>query len=213
MPTVPKLFLYSLAVSAEQHSALAALVGRERRDITVTLIENAADVIPNSGGWVQGIRHGLQHEGYQVEPLDLRNWQNRREALREQLMSRDIVWIGGGHTYYLRWILRATGADDIIKEYVGLGKVYAGWSAGAIVAGPTTRYFEAMGDDPAEAPEVVLDGLGLTRSVVVPHIDNADFIDGATEADRQLRRDGFDTVPLRDAQVLIINGDERRILS
>lgn len=213
MPTVPKLFLYSLAVSAEQHRALAALVGRERREITVTLIENAADVIPNSDGWVQGIRQGLQHEGYQVEPLDLRNWQNRREALREQLMSRDIVWVGGGHTYYLRWILRATGADDLIKECVGLGKVYAGWSAGAIVAGPTTRYFEAMGDDPAEAPEVVLDGLSLTQSVVVPHIDNADFMDGATEADRQLRRDGFDTVPLRDTQVLVVDGDERRILS
>lgn len=212
MPTVPKLFLYSLDVSSEQHAALAALAGRALQSIRVALIENAADIIPNSSGWVQAIRNSLQNEGYQVEPIDLRNWKGRREELRAKLMNSDVVWVGGGHTYYLRWILRETEADDIIRECVQQGKVYAGWSAGAIVAGPTTLYFDAMGDNPAQAPEVLTEGLDLTRLVVVPHIDNPDFEDGAVKADVQLTGAGFKTVPLGDTHVLIIEGDTYRVL-
>jgi len=70
--------------------------------------------------------------------VDLRNWRNKREALREKLASKDVIWLGGGNTYYLRWILKETGADDIIINLVQQGKVYAGWSAGAMVAGPNT---------------------------------------------------------------------------
>jgi dipeptidase E len=208
----PKLFLYSLTVSSEQHAALAVLAGREQRDIKVALIENAADIIPNSEGWVQGIRKSLREQGYQVEPVDVRNWQHRREELRSRLMSSDVIWVDGGHTYYLRWMLRESGADEIIRECVRQGKVYAGWSAGAIVAGPTTQYFDAMGDDPAEVPDVILEGLGLTRFVVVPHIDNTDFMEGAMEANFQLTKAGFKTVPLGDTQVLVIDGDECRIV-
>lgn len=52
----PKLLLYSLGLSDEHAAALARLLGKAPADITFALIENAADVVNNSSGWVEGIR-------------------------------------------------------------------------------------------------------------------------------------------------------------
>lgn len=207
-----KLFLYSLLVSGEQFVYLDALVGKSREAITFALIENAADVIEGSEEWVRGIRNSLQEQGYAVEPIDVRHWTNKREALREKLASKDVIWVCGGHTYYLRWILMETGADEIIKELVAEGKVYAGWSAGAIVAGPTTRYFDEMGDDPNDAPTTIFEGLCLSDIVVVPHGDNPEFSEGAQRARKRLDDEGFTTLLLSDSEVAIVDGEQLRIV-
>jgi dipeptidase E len=204
------LFLYSLTCSEQQFSRLDRLVGKDRTDIKLALIENAADVIEDSAGWVASIRDGLEQLGYQLNSVDLRKTQ--AGALREVLLSSDVIWVGGGHTYYLRWILQESGADKLIVELVNQGKVYAGWSAGGIVAGPTTRFFEAMGDDPNQAPEVVLEGLGLTTHVMVPHLDNADFAQGASLTLQLLKQAGFSPIGLQDNQVLILQADQQMII-
>jgi dipeptidase E len=159
-----------------------------------------------------GIRESLSSKGYNVETVDLRNWLNRPAELYEKLQSKDVIWICGGHTYYLSWILKESGADNIIKELVTAGKVYAGWSAGAIVAGPTTKFFNLMGDDPTQAPEIIYEGLGLTDIVIVPHTDNADFAEGAAAANEQLLQAGFKTMPLKDNQAYIIHGEEKTLV-
>ena len=206
-----KLFLYSLALSEKQAAFLTNLVGKDPRQITFALIENAADVVSNSNEWLGGFREMLLTNGFQLERIDLRKWYGKSQALREKLTQKDVIWLGGGNTFYLRWILRATGADEIIKDLVSHGKVYAGWSAGAVVAGPTLQYFDTM-DDTNEAPEVILDGLQLTDIVVVPHLDNKDFDEDAKKANQQLKQTGYHTVTLRDDQVMVIKGEERRII-
>lgn len=207
-----KLFLYSLHLSDTHADELNRLVGKAPQDITFALIENAADVVPNSVGWVRGIRNALRDQGYQVESLDLRKWKNKPEALKEKLRSKDVIWVGGGNSYYLRWILKTSGADTMIQELVKQGKVYAGWSAGAVVAGPTLQYFDAMGDDPKDAAELILEGLQMTELVVVPHMDHPDFMEGTEFAHQQLQKDGFLTVPLNDSQVLIVDGEKHQVL-
>ena len=207
-----KLFLYSLALSTEQAASLTALVGKDPKDITFALIENAADIVPNSQDWLGGFREMLYGNGYQLEQVDLRNWWFKRKALEEKLAGKDVIWLGGGHTYYLRWMLKETGADTIIKELTKKGTVYAGWSAGAIVAGPTTRYFNLMSDDPRDAPELILDGLHLTDTVVVPHLDNKEFALDAQNVNQHLKDAGYNTVLLRDSQALIINEGSHKII-
>lgn len=207
-----KLFLYSLLVSSQQFTYLDTLVNKSRETVTFALIENAADVIKGSEEWVQGIRASLQEQGYAVEPIDVRLWANRREALREKLASKDVLWVCGGHTYYLRWILKETGADEIIKELVAEGKVYAGWSAGAIIAGPTTQFFDEMGDDPNEVPKVIFEGLHLSDIVVVPHGDNPDFAEGARRAMKRLDDEGFTTLLLSDNQVFVAHGNNHTVV-
>lgn len=212
MAIIPKLFLYSLSLHDNHFNALEKLTGKKTADIQMACIENAADVIEGSGDWVPRIRQSLIDTGYQVTPVDLKNWLVDTTGLYEILQSKDVIWIGGGHTYYLRWILKASGADQMIKELVAAGKVYAGWSAGAIMAGPTTKYFDLMGDDPADAPELIEEGLGLTGKVIVPHTDHAEFSAAALDANSALMKAGFITVPLQDDQALIIAGKTETII-
>jgi dipeptidase E len=191
--------------------ALCRLVNKAPEEITFAAIENSTDVIPDSETWVAQSRDALKSQGSQVEVVDLRNWQDNRVGLREKLASKDVIWLCGGHGFYLRWILKETGADDIIKELVKAGKVYAGWSAGAVVAGPTQKYFDLF-DDPKDAPEVIWGGLNLTNLVVVPHIDLEDFAEGMKQINQQLKGAGYITVPLREDQALVIDGEEQKII-
>lgn len=211
MPEQPKLLLYSLSINERQFTALDKLVGKEASAIRIAFIENAADVIPDSEDWVLSIRQSFKRRGYQVDPIDLRIWQRRPQQLMQRLTGKDVIWIGGGNTFYLRWILKNSGADEMIRRLVRSGIVFCGWSAGAIVAGPTIEYFEAM-DNVEDAPELILDGLNLTQIIIIPHIDNADFIQGAHLANMQLQAAGYSTLPLGDTEALVIDGGNQRII-
>jgi dipeptidase E len=208
----PKLFLYSLSVSLQQCAELTKLAGKDPGEIRIALIENAADPIPNSNEWLGGFRAMLTDNGYRVERVDLRNWTENSTGLWKKLGGKDVICLGGGHTYYLRWILKKTGVDHMIRDLVSDGKVYAGWSAGAIMAGPTTRYFDLMGDNPAEAPEYITDGLLLTNTVVIPHLNSPDFNDTALLVNERLREAGFITCLLTDEQVFITNESKEWVI-
>ncbi len=212
MTDTPKLFLYSLSLTAAHNLELEKLTGKEAKDIRFACIDNATDIIKGAETWMPGIRKSLIKEGYQVETVDLRKYFGSREELREKLRSKDVIWVCGGHTYYLRWILKESGADTIIRELVAAGKVYAGWSAGAIMAGPTTKFIDLMGDDPAEAPEIIYDGMNLMDAVIVPHIDNSFFSKGAIKANNELVKAGFKTILLKDNQACIVQNDGHTII-
>jgi dipeptidase E len=207
-----KFFLYSMSLNGKHIEAMEKLTGKKTSDIKFACIENAADIIEGSENWVPHIRQTLIDTGYQVEAVDLRNWLHNKEGLYDKLRSKDVIWLGGGHTYYLRWILKACGADHMIKELVAAGKVYAGWSAGAIMAGPTTRFFDLMGDSPGDAPEQIEEGLELTGNVIVPHMNHAEFSVSALATNQALLQAGFKTIPLNDNQAFIMNGDTETII-
>lgn len=199
-------------VSPRQCERLTKLVGKEPTDIEIAIIENAADIIKGDTGWQAAFRKMLSINGYRLEQIDLRCWYDNPTELEKKLWEKDVIWLGGGHTYYLRWILKRSGADKIISKLVSKGKVYAGWSAGAIMAGPTTLFFNEMGDDPADAPGMIPEGLSLTDWVVVPHRDHKDFNQGAAKTSELLQKAGYTSVLMGDQEVLVINGDQYTII-
>lgn len=206
-----KLFLASLAINDQQAVELAKLVGKDQKDIKLALIENAADTYTGSPQWLEDNRKMIQSHDFEVEIIDIRPYKGKPEELKQKLSEKDVIWLGGGNTYYLRWLLRDTGAENVVKELVADGKVYGGGSAGAIVAGPTLKHFETA-DDPAESPGVIYEGLGFTDSVIVPHFDNAKFAQIIGAINDKLVADGYKTVPLGDQQALIVNGDEEAVV-
>jgi dipeptidase E len=206
-----KLFLSSVALTPQLLESFVKLVGKPASAISIALIENAADVYEGEPAWVKQNREAILAARFkEVTPVDLRTYDDA-SALMATLRNHDVIWLGGGNSYYLRWLLKVSSADRIIKNLVGEGAVYAGGSAGAIMAGPTLEYFETA-DDPSQAPETIIDGLRLTQTVIVPHFDNAKFAPVIKGINQKLTAAGFETCPLNDDQALIIDGDHQMIV-
>ena len=205
-----KLILSSFTTSDEQDAALAKLIGKPPTATKVAYNQNAHDVYNDEASLIEG-REILKAKGYDVELVDLRKWKTNNTGLREILASKDMFLLAGGNPYYLRWLMKLTGADEMIVELVKQGKVYSGASAAAVVAGPTLRHFDEL-DDPNEAGEIIWDGLHLTEIVVVPHVDNADFGEGCRKAGQTLKQEGYTTQEITDAQALVVDGDKSWVI-
>lgn len=87
--------------------------------------------------------------------------------------------------------------------------IYGGWSAGAVVAGPTLRGIEIM-DDPyivAESYQIepVWDGLGLVDFSIVPHFESDHpEAEAAARAHEHMTATGIPHRTMRDGEVIIV---------
>ena len=115
----------------------------------------------------------------------------------------------------LRYALALSGADGILTAFLHEDAlVYAGYSAGPCVLGPTLRGFEIV-DDVAAVPSIygtepVWNGLAILDYVIVPHVDSPDHPETdrcAAVADR-LRADGVPYQTLRDGQAIVVDGPD-----
>lgn len=202
-----------MAISQEQSPAFLELLGKTKgSEVKMALIENAADVDDGEKKWMYRNRDDFLSLGIQVDYVGLKEYLNKKDSLKSRLSEADIVWLGGGNTYYLRWVLQETQADQVIRELVIAGKAYGGGSAGAIVAGPTIKYFEKA-DNPEKAPEHLTEGLSLTDVVTVPHWQNEKY--GHTmrhDVLANLELNGYKTVCLTDEQALVVDGDTQTVV-
>ena len=183
------------------------MVGKELKDISFALIENAADPYGENAGFVLENRATLQLLGMRLELIDLNQYQNKTNELKERLSNFDVIWFGGGNTYYLRWIMKVTGFDTIVKELLGTGIIYGGGSAGAVVTGNTLRHFDLV-DDPKSSPEIMYLGLGLTDLVIIPHWGTEKIQEKLHEIQSLFTNDNIETIQISDNQAVIVN-DER----
>ncbi len=178
----------------------------------MVLIENASDTYADENkSWVYEHRSAIEKCGFAVDLVDLRNYLNDFSSLRAKLSNTDAVWLGGGNTWYLRWLLQATKADTLLVSLTHQGTVYGGGSAGAVVAGPTLKHFEEA-DDPKQAPAVLYNGLNLTTKVIVPHLDDEEYGPIMERAIANLQQDSFDVIGLTDAQAYAIDGNHEHLL-
>ena len=206
-----KLFLSSLAVGPHNVKAFCDLVGKPAPQIKLALIENAADPYPDyPSPWLLASRESMFSHDFQIEHVDLRDFRDPR-VLESKLSGFDVIFVSGGNTYYLRWLLKDTGADEVISRLVKAGAIYGGASAGAIMAGPTLKFFDGA-DDPAMAPEVFLDGLHFTDKVVVPHADLQKYSGIMDSITSNLRHAGYTPVPLTNAQAMVISGSQETVI-
>ena len=206
-----KLFLSSQAITKEQAPHLIDLVGKQAADIHLAIIENAADVEAGPKPWLLRNREMIESHGFNVEYIDLKQYAEDTASLQRKLTGKDVLWFGGGNTYYLRWLIHSLCIENILKDFVESGKVYGGGSAGSIVAGPTLKHFETA-DDVKEAPEVLLDGLNLTEKVVLPHMDSVKYAPIMRDIEDKLQADGYQTISLTDAQALVVNGNVEKVI-
>ena len=163
MPTV-RLYLSSFRLG-DRPERLLELVETG----PAAVIANAMDAAPDDvrAEAVDRELTALSELGLDAEEVDLR----RDDP--SVLERYALLWVRGGNVFVLRNALAESGADDVVRTLLAEdATVYAGYSAGPCVLGPTLRGFELVDDVGAVEGEPVWDGLGVLDFVFVPHVDS-----------------------------------------
>ncbi|GAA2169598.1 Type 1 glutamine amidotransferase-like domain-containing protein [Actinomadura napierensis] len=187
----------------------------------VAVIANALDAQPEEErrAGVQNEFEALSALGLRPVEVDLRRYFDRPAAdVAEELAGFGLVWARGGNAFVLRYALARSGADAALTDLLGRDAlVYAGYSAGGCVLAPSLRGLEAC-DDPHAVTRVhgdppIWDGLGVLDHVLVPHVDSPRHPESEvlTAVAARYRDEGVPHRPLRDGQVLVVDGPESRV--
>lgn len=153
----------------------------------------------------------IEQLGFVVERIDLRPFFHKEKELEEKLYGFGIIWVRGGNCFVLRQAMKLSGFDEIIKKFFNEKKdiVYAGYSAGVCVIGPTLKGLE-LGDDITQKPYMALqytiwEGLGLIDYCIVPHYDsNHPESTAMGEVAKYYQENNISYKTLKDGEVIII---------
>jgi dipeptidase E len=180
-----KVYLSSYFFGKNAHQ-LATLVADKRK---VGIIQNAGDLYGNEkrSFYFGAEAKKFEQLGFEAEELDLRKYFNEKGKLKRVLSNYGLIWVMGGNSFVLRRALKQSGADELLKELIVNNKiVYAGFSAGAVVATPTLHGIELI-DDPNETPEnynpeIVWEGMGFVDFSIAPHYKSQHPESGSIDA-------------------------------
>jgi len=203
-----KLYLCSYRIQLPD--ALAKLVGKPLNETTVAVIPNAKDYYANRArSYKIGQMHDYLRElGLRPETVDLRDYRDEQDLLTK-LKTFDVVWVAGGNTFCLREAMRDSGFEDIVSALLE-SVVYAGESAGALVAGTSLK-----GIEPADVPEfagtIIEEGLHILPQFILPHVGSTYFAE-ANETALAVHR-GEDIIEIADNQAYIVDGDRTELLT
>lgn len=204
-----KLYLSSYRVPVAE--VLFELLPDEKKR-KAAIITNAKDYHPpeERGFKLNALKEDLAEIGINGEFINLLDFNNPVE-MEKKLGSFDLLFACGGNTFALRYAMRASGFDETIRPLLIKGIVYAGESAGAIVAGQSLRGFDEM-DDSKVVPEIIWDGLDLIDAVIAPHSDNPDYAPEMPALQRLY--EGYPNfIELGDKQAYVIDGKESKVVT
>ncbi|ALC04957.1 putative peptidase [Corynebacterium deserti GIMN1.010] len=137
---------------------------------TVAYIPDATRLFashPDAAPFIDVERDMLREHGLQIRELRL---ETSTPAMANRVLSEvDGVYVAGGETFDLLWLLRTTGIDEVLVKHVRAGLPYIGTSAGSVVAGPSIAPVSLL-DSPEVAPDLGdYTGLQLCEHVIIPH--------------------------------------------
>lgn len=172
---------------------LEGLTGKKFAELAIGFIPSAAFGDPSSDkSWLINDLSRLQSRGAKVAIISLADL--TPDEIVAQLQSVDVIFVGGGNTFYLSWLLKEKRMSEILAPLLQT-KVYAGISAGSMIttsnlaaASQAVRAGEVRGDlGPAGRSGV--EALNLVPFLVRPHLNNhlvEEIANGALEkiADR-----------------------------
>jgi dipeptidase E len=168
--------------------------------------------VPTAGGaypaapWIDARRRWLGRNGFDVEDLDLAS--SGPAEVARVLSRAELVFVEGGNTYFLLHHMRKSGFWEALA---GRDVVYAGVSAGAVVACPDISYIGDL-DDRSMAPELEdTRGAGVVGFSILPHGDDPRVRPKTDEilAGWPVRRPLF---VLDDDEAIVIDGGSCRVV-
>jgi dipeptidase E len=205
-----RLYLSSFRLGDHPEHLVALVGGTGRRTVVIAnALDDQPDIIRRTSTGTE--MRDLGQLGFDATELDLRGYFGDERRLRTDLAGVDLVWLRGGNTFLLRYALRDSGGDAVLRDLLAEDALtYGGYSAGCCVLAPSLRGLELV-DDASAVQQVygsdpVWDGLGLVDEAIVPHYES-DHPESALIGilAQRYRDDGTPHRTLRDGQVLIVN--------
>lgn len=141
-----KLLLTSGGITNDSLAkALEELVAKPANEIHIAFIPTAAHPQREEKGWLINDMHRLVERGYKVDIIELTALS--KNELLQALGPTDVIFVGGGNTFYLSYWLQKSGLTEMLPELLK-SKVYAGISAGSMIAGKSLALSSQALDDP-----------------------------------------------------------------
>lgn len=167
-----RLYLSSYRLGNNSESFASMISGNKR----AALILNARDYFSEEdreNGRIDQTAD-LKKLGITAVEIDLRKYFGKQNELQNDLEQFDAVWIPGGNSFLLRYVMHESGFDEIIKKLLHEDKiVYAGYSAGIVVLCGTLRGIEIVDDikyvKEIYGAETIWDGIGILPYSIAPH--------------------------------------------
>lgn len=147
------------------------------QDKTALVISNALDFSDDDSRLKFGRDREiawLEELGIPAEPVDLRDYFECQNALRNKVIESGMLWVVGGNTFLLRKAMYLSGLDRTIHERVNdTNFLYGGYSAGICVLSPSLRGIHLADEPEAQSVgyehEIIWEGLGIINYYIVPH--------------------------------------------
>lgn len=187
------------------------LVGKKANEINMVALPNAKDYYAARARnyKINWFLADMDELGIASDVCDLNEITD--SDLLKKLSNYDVVWAIGGNTFCLREAMKKSGFDHIIAELLDQGVVFAGDSAGAVIASPSLKGIE-LADEPEFAETAHYDGLGIIPEFISPHVGNAEFAE-TTEEIRKMHIGNDKYIELSDSQAYIVNGEYKKIVN
>jgi len=191
-----KILLTSTGLEGQIGDFFIKLLAKPTADFNLAFIPTAAD--PYQDKWfMQKDLEVLTALGFNINIVDLKK---DPALVKMDLVNSQIIYFGGGNTFYLLDWVRKSGVDKYLKDLLNQNHYYVGASAGSILAGPDIAI---SGWDPSwDSNDVRLNdttGLAIVPFAISPHF---------TEKERPVlenHKTDYQVIPITDNQAVYWN--------
>lgn len=160
--------------------------------------------------YVKKAKKWFVENGFIVTEIDVQNIS--QEDLNDILENCNIIYVSGGNSFYLLQEFKKKGLDNLIIQYIKLGKIYIGESAGSIILSPNIEYIMKMDDVSVAETLENYESLSAIDFYVVPHFNNMPFKSVVkkiiNDYDNKLN-----LIPISNNQAIFIKDKEQKIIT
>ena len=174
---------------------------------------------PDQLFWIKQDKKAFLKLGYQLEVINLRNFENRND-LENKINQFDILHVCGGNTLYLNYLFHKSGLFEIAQNLVKSERlIYTGTSAGSMIVAPDlfglkdslmeemeTKYLEGITRNNYF-------GLNLVPFLIIPHTQNPDYINDNKKIVEKLSNYPCPTIWLKDNQAIWVEDNKFQIIN
>lgn len=174
---------------------------------TVTFIPTASN-LEQVNHYMQNDKKAFEQLGITVDELDIAI--APLSLIEQKITLNDYIFIGGGNTFYLLYMLKKSGADQIIIQQIQQGKPYIGTSAGSAIVAPNIDYIGLM-DEKDQAP-LLHDyaALDIVDFYPLPHYGNPPFAQSAEQTLNTYQHQ-LNLYPISNTQFIAVHNNQVQI--